>query len=360
MKNIIIISAIILIGLVGWFVFDKSTTKETKNEPIKIGAIYALSGPAAKFGEISAQGVRDAITYFKETTGQEAEVVFEDSANDPKQGVSAATKLFTIDKIKFVVIGTSGVSAAVAPIAEQNQSLLISDAALLGLTKDKKYTLQNFMPSLSDIPSQINNHPEWKKVAIIYINDEFGNVQKDDITKSLQKETISQTFSFEKTATDYRTDALKIKQFQPDVLVVVGYGPALNQVFTDLHVSKLEAPIISYLACTLPGVVTDNRFSLEGDYSYEYPLISNKSVKTWIVENGGQDNAFYNAAFENTLLVLNASAKTNGDPTKAIEYLKNKKTEGLWGDVKFNSDGVVNRDLILTKINNSTCTPVTN
>lgn len=357
-KIIIWLVVVVLVILVFFGLNKKVQVDPMNGEEIRIGAIYAATGPLAKFGEISIQGIRDAVEYFKENTGQFAEVIVEDSAGDPKQGISAAIKLFNIDGIKFVVIGTSAVSAAVAPVAEEARSLLISDATLLGLTKDKNYTLQNFMPSLEDIPKQINDNTDWKKIGIVHINDEFGNVWQKNIVAGLSEGKLNQTFSFEKTATEYRTNAAKIKQFAPDVLVVIGYGPGLNQVLTDLAIVKVAAPVISYLSCTLPGVLTDKRFSLEGQYSYEYPPISNEILKNWIISRGREINTFYMVAFENALLALNASEKSDGDVIKATDYLKNTETPGLWGGVKFGQDGVVNRDLVLTKIQDGICLPL--
>lgn len=353
----IILVLVLIIG--GIWVVNKtpSSAPAGNDEVIKIGAIYAMTGSGAKFGEISIQGVRDAVEYFKETTKQSAEVIVEDSAGDPKQGVSAAGKLLNVDKVKFVVIGTSAVSAAVAPLAEEAKVLLISDAALLGLTKEKNYTLQNAMPSLADIPEQINNNTDWKKVGIVYINDEFGNVWQENILAGLNKEKIAQAFSFEKTITEYRIDAAKIKQFMPDALVVIGYGPAFNQVLADLALMDISAPIISYLACTLPGVLADTRFSLEGQYSYEYPSISNEAVRTWIVGHGRDMSTFYTAAFENTLLSLIAAQESGGNVDSAINYLKTAEINGLWGKVKFGQDGVVNRNLVVTKVQNGVCVP---
>ena len=359
MKKTIIWVVIILIVIGAIVLVSRDSSKPVDdNAPIKIGAVYATTGAAAKFGELSVQGVRDAVDYFKETTGQSAEVIVEDSAGDSKQGVSAAQKLFGIDKVNFIVAGTSAISAAIAPVAEGAKKLLISDAALLGLTKDKHYVLQNFMPSLADIPKQINNRAEWQKVAVVYINDEFGNVWKQNIGAGLDKQKTVESYSFEKTATDYRTEAAKIKQFKPDAIVVLGYGPALNQVLADISIAKINSQIVGYLDCTLPGVLVDKRFSLEGQYSYEYPAINNEPIKSWMQTRNRGINTFYALAFENTLLSLIAAKNGDNNVDKAIEYLKNDSISGLWGEVKFGADGVVNRDLVMTRVENGQCVPV--
>ena len=258
----------------------------------------------------------------------------------------------------MVLVGTSAVSAAIAPVAESTQKILISDAALLGLTRDKAYTFQNFMPSLASIATYINTQADWQKVAVVYINDEFGNVWSEKIKTDITSSKTVETYAFEKDTTDYRTQSLKIKQFDPQVVVVIGYGPALNQVLADLELNQIEAPRIGYLACTLPGVTSDTRFDLGGDYSYEYPLISVDRFGNWINKNSGQDNAFYTVAFENALLALSALSETNGTALEAKDYLETKAIDGLWGEVKFNSDRVVNRELVLTQINNGECVPV--
>jgi branched-chain amino acid transport system substrate-binding protein len=341
-KNIIISLAIILVVLA--ILWDGQKPLENN---LKIGAIYALSGPAAVFGEVSAQGVRDAVKYFEEKNNVKVDLIIEDSVNDPKVGVSAVTKLINIDKVKFIVTGTSGITNAIAPVTEANKVLLITDAAGYGLTKGRNYLFQGLVPSLNDVAMQINNNPDWKRVAIIYLNDEFGNIWKDEWQKNIAYGHTVESFSFEKTTTDFKTSALKIKTFKPDVMVVVGYGPSLNQVFADLSTQNIKAPLLTYLSCTFPGVIGDKRYDLNGNYSYEYPDYKNMELKV--------NSTFYGLAFENTLTALNAALATDSNPEKALVYLKNTKLSGVYGDIQFNENNVVERDLVLTTIEGGKC-----
>jgi ABC-type branched-subunit amino acid transport system substrate-binding protein len=341
MKKIIIALVVVALLVIGvYFGFNR-----TKTGTLKIGALYALSGPSAIFGELSAQGVKDAVRHFEEQTGIKVDLILEDSANDPKVAVSAANKLFEIDQVKFAVTGLSGVTNAVAPLAEKAKVVLITDAAGYGLTKDKTYLFQGLVPSLNDVSKQVNANSNWKRVAIVNINDEFGNIWKNEWQKTIASDRAVATFSFEKTTTDFKTEALKIKKFQPDVLVVVGYGPSLNQVFADLSTLGVKVPYLTYLSCTFPGVLTDKRFSLDGNYSYEYP----------ISKLGASYSTFYGLAYENTLTALYAMKATNNNPEKALSYLKTNKIEGVYGDITFNKNNVVERDLVLTKIEGGKC-----
>ncbi len=350
-KKILWSVLIIVVILIGFTLYNKPKDEGT----IKIGALYALSGPAAIFGEVSAQGVKDAVKYFEEKTGVKVDLVLEDSANDPKVAVSAGTKLLEIDKVKFMVTGMSGVTNAVAPLAEKVGAVLITDAAGYGLTKDKEYLFQGLLPSLNDVPKQLNNKDEWQKVALLLINDEFSNLWETNWRKDISSNKEIKTFKFEKNMTDFRTDALKIKTFNPDVIVVIGYGPAVSQALADISIQGIQADQITYLACTIPGIVSDKRYDLNGTYSYEYPDYQNTEIKNWISKNGGSESTFYGLAFENTLTALNASKATNGDPEKTLTYLKSTKNTGLYGDVIFDQNNVVERDLVLTKIEGGVC-----
>jgi ABC-type branched-subunit amino acid transport system substrate-binding protein len=352
MKTKIIIGVLVVILIVLGISFG---FKKSEVGTLKIGALYALSGPSAIFGEVSAQGVRDAVKYFEEKTGEKVELILEDSANDPKIAVSAATKMLEIDNVKFMVTGMSGVTNAVAPLAEKAKAILITDAAGYGLTKDKSYLFQGLLPSLNDVPKQLNDKAEWQKVALLLINDEFSNLWETKWRKDISSNKEIKTFKFEKSMTDFKTDALKMKTFNPDVIVVIGYGPAVSQALSDLSLQGVKTDQLTYLACTIPGIVSDKRYDLNGTYSYEYPDYQNSEIKNWISKNGGSNSTFYGLAFENTLTALYAMKATSNDPEKALTYLKSTKNSGVYGDIRFNQNNVIERDLVLTKIESGKC-----
>lgn len=350
----LILGAVLLVGAC------KSQEQEVQNKPepqkIKVGALFALSGPAADFGNLSLVGFQDAVEFFKEKNGSavQVETYIEDTQADAKVAVSSTTKLFNVDQVKFAVVGMSAVSNAVAPVADQYQSLVITDAALYGITKDREFLLQNFMPSLNDIPKQINQNSQWKKVAIVHVNDDFGQVWSQRIKDQIKGKSV-ELFSFDKATKDFKTESLKIKEFQADVAVVLGYGPALNKVISDIQTQNADIDLVLYLACTLPGVLTDEKLQLESHFSYEYPFGENQEILAWIKKNNRQWSAPYAVAFENTLIALEAAKESNSDPVKAKEFLISNSLDGLFGEVRFSQDGSIERDLTLQRIRDGEC-----
>src|SRR5512147_2962471 len=90
-------------------------------EPIKVGVIYPLTGPAAAAGSYQKAGVeiaRDKFNAEGGVIGRQIQLFVEDGANDPSQSVSAAEKLVTRDKVDAMIAAwgsspTLAVSASV-------------------------------------------------------------------------------------------------------------------------------------------------------------------------------------------------------------------------------------------------------
>ena len=101
---------------------------------IKIGALFAVTGPAAFLGEPernSAQMVVDEINKAGGVKGHKLELIVYDTAGDATKAVSLATKLIKDDKVA-VILGpsTTGESMAVIPVVEKEKVPLISCSAI--------------------------------------------------------------------------------------------------------------------------------------------------------------------------------------------------------------------------------------
>jgi ABC-type branched-subunit amino acid transport system substrate-binding protein len=101
MKKII---AAILIVLVGWFIFTKST-KETKE--IKLGVIAGVTGTYAPAGEAYVKGFNLALEEWNKTKSPKFNAVIEDDGFDAVKGLSAYKKLSSSDKVDAYAILSS-------------------------------------------------------------------------------------------------------------------------------------------------------------------------------------------------------------------------------------------------------------
>lgn len=122
--GIILLVAVVL--LVGMFVKNRSNTRVSNLDSIKIGAILPLTGKASNFGEELKNGIEMAVSDYNDWGG-DLTVIYEDELCDPKTALSAFNKFIEVDKVS-VVIGAfcSSSTLAIAPVAEKNQILLIT------------------------------------------------------------------------------------------------------------------------------------------------------------------------------------------------------------------------------------------
>src|SRR3954465_3409831 len=94
-------------------------------QPIKIGAFLAVTGPASFLGDPEAKTLRtyvDQINKAGGVVGRKLEVGIYDSAGAAKQAVTFARRLIEDDKVDMIIGGSStGETMAAVPIIEEAQ-----------------------------------------------------------------------------------------------------------------------------------------------------------------------------------------------------------------------------------------------
>ena len=102
-------------------------------EPLKIGAVLAVTGPASFLGAPEARTLQMLVEDLNAkggVDGRKVELLVKDTGGDPAKAVSFAKQLMEEDRV-FAIIGpaTSGETMAIKPIAEEGKTLLLSCAA---------------------------------------------------------------------------------------------------------------------------------------------------------------------------------------------------------------------------------------
>ena len=102
-------------------------------EPVKIGAIFSVTGPASFLGapeEKTARMLVEKINASGGVNGRKLELVVKDSGGSPEKAVSFAKQLIEEDKV-LAIIGpsTSGETMQIKAICEENKVPLVSCAA---------------------------------------------------------------------------------------------------------------------------------------------------------------------------------------------------------------------------------------
>lgn len=128
-----LMAASLTLGLAG------GTASAQEGEPIRLGAIYIMSGTASIYGEFAEQGLELAVEEINDAggiLGRPVEFKLQDSQLKADVAIQAARKLVYEEQVHGLVgLDSSGVAAGMVPtVPELNRPLIITHAATPDVT----------------------------------------------------------------------------------------------------------------------------------------------------------------------------------------------------------------------------------
>mgnify|MGYP003775176343 CR=1 FL=1 len=247
---------------------------QDKSEPIKIGAIFAVTGPASFLGapqEKTAKMLVDKINAEGGVNGQQVELIIKDSAGSSEKAVSFAKQLIEEDKV-LAIIGpsTSGESLAITQLCDDNQMILISCAAAEKITKPVLKYVMKTAPNDSDAVTMIYRTMKDKgitKIAVLSSNDGFGNAGKAQLEARAEAEGITILINevYDKQATDLTDILTKVKSTE-GVQAVVNWSivPAQSIVSKNMVQLSFDVPLFQSHGFANPKYVEQAGTTAEG------------------------------------------------------------------------------------------------
>ena len=257
--------------------------------PIKIGALFAVTGPASFLGEPernTAQMVIDEINKSGGVKGRTLQLITYDTQGDATKAVQAATRLIKEDKV-VAIIGpsTTGDSMAVIPVVEKAQIPLISCAAGLKITEPvKKWvfkTAQNDSLAVAKIFEHLKKH-KLTKVAILTVSDSFGSSGREQLKAQAANYGIQLVVddTYGPKDTDMTAQLTKIRGSQAQALVCWGTNPGPAVVARNAKQLGLKLPIFMS-----HGVSSKKFIDLAGDASESIILPSGRVLVADLLPN---------------------------------------------------------------------------
>ena len=211
-------------------------------EPVKVGVVLSLSGPAAVFGLPE----RDAITAIHKemggtVDGRKMDLVWCDDKTNPTEAARCVTQLANDDKVVAIIgPGTGGGILAAGPVADRLKVPLLGPAGTVAITdKANAFWPWIFRVAINDMVGiektlQLAVKNGAKKIAVIYQEDAYGKFGSD-YTQKLAKDlgfTVVETLGAPYTATDLTPQVTKFRNAGADA------------VFMQLSVSSLGAAFL--------------------------------------------------------------------------------------------------------------------
>lgn len=219
---------------------------------IKIGALFAVTGPAAFLGEPEKKTLEMLVNEANAKggiNGMKLEAVIYDTQGDATKAVQLATKLIKDDKVAAIIgPSTTGESMAVIPVAEKEHIPLISCAAGIKITDPVKHWVYKTPANDHVAAEKILNYmakQKQKTIALLTVTDGFGSSGREQI-KTLAKQkgfNIVADEVYGPKDTDMTAQLTKIRGIKPDAIICWGTNPGPAVITKNVKQLGLKIPL---------------------------------------------------------------------------------------------------------------------
>jgi branched-chain amino acid transport system substrate-binding protein len=220
--------------------------------PIKVGAIFAVTGPAANLGAPEARTAEMLVEKINQgggINGRKIQLIVKDSAGSPEKAISLAKQLIDEDKV-LAIIGpsTSGESMSIKNICQEAKTPLVSCAAAETIVNPVASYVFKTPQKDSDAARMIYKVLKDRnitKVGVIASNDGFGDGGKSQLAKLAPDfgVTVAISESYDKQATDLTDVITKLKG--SDIQAVINWSivPAQALVAKNMKQIGFNVPL---------------------------------------------------------------------------------------------------------------------
>ncbi|ULT58842.1 ABC transporter substrate-binding protein [Neobacillus drentensis] len=326
---------------------------------IKIGAIFAETGPASTLGKTQANYVKLLQKQLDEAgpiNGKKIEIVMQDYETDDTKAVVAADKLISEGVVAVVGATQASTSMAILPKISGAGIPLMTVAPVNPATKNI-YQMAPSNSTSAKLIIKFLKENNISKVAWINARDGFGVDGLPPFEKAAKENKIEIVAheEFDATATDMTVQLTNIRKKNPEAVIVWSRTPGAGIVARNFKTLGFDIPMIQSSASANQGFldqVKDNNENL-------YVIGSKLSVVDQLADseqkerlnkfreeyramfNSDPDNFTAHAA-DGFHLIIEAIKAGNTTPAKIHNYLKKEvgKYPGLTGTFELQSNYV--------------------
>jgi branched-chain amino acid transport system substrate-binding protein len=328
---------------------------DTADQPLKVGVVLPLTGPAAYVGTSVRNGM-DLAAEQLNVKGRSITLIYEDSADETRHAVSAYRKLVSADRVP-VVVCVSGGWKALIPLAEEDKRVLFLTAvspAQVGAMSP--WTFRFFLSADSDATLMARYAKETlnlETAALVYVNDEFGNSYREVFTRAFEgaggRVVLAEGIS--PTQTDFRTSLTRIKGRNPDAVYLLAYGNNMALVPVQMRELGIEATLLSLGTIGQPDILRQAGEAAVGAYytSTDFNTFAPQTpeLEAFVEQYTAryqQPPVFFEVfGFDTVNLLAHAADSKNATPD-AIRagLLAIRDFNAASGDITFSGDGEAN------------------
>ena len=305
-------------------------------DQITVGTSVALSGSLAYMGKAIEEGMNvyfDTVNQNGGVNGRKIKLITYDDEFKPAKTVANAKLLVERDNAMALVgvLGTPTVLAAYEYLQEKRVPMIgalsISDAVSTP-PRDLIFALPS--PQSTEAAAYVDYAVKTlnaKRVAILYQNDSWGKPASEVAEKRLATHGLKvvETQTFERLATDLTSQVFKLKESNPDVVVVYALGQQAASFFKAAEKLGWNPTVFG------AGGLNDPKFVelLDGKAvklyvaSYYDPIDGdNPAIKSFVAAygkmySGNKPSALALMGYSAAAVFTEALSRTGAEPTRA-------------------------------------------
>jgi branched-chain amino acid transport system substrate-binding protein len=232
-------------------------------EDVTIGALFPMSGPNGTYGDIFSSGANLAVEHInadKMLGNRKLTIQYEDSQALPQHGVIGMNKLVNVEKVPYVLSAFTGVSKAIAPIADRTKTVAVNgggvgpDLAELSPYFWNTIPLANF--EVKALIPYLVKERNLKRFVLVYIDDPLGQAILKEMKSTLTAEggQLVETLSVPATSQQFSGIAARVRAANPDLVYVASYGSQQSQIVKQLRDNGVKTQFASYTAFSIPEI----------------------------------------------------------------------------------------------------------
>src|ERR1044072_7876429 len=299
---------------------------------IKIGAFLSLTGATSAYGVSAANAIKLATEETRAIDGKEIELEIEDDKSNTQDVPGIVEHLIKEHKVHALIaepVSTRAMMAA--PIAQQNQTVMISSASVKPeLTMQGDYIFRACFISSTEgeaIAKFAFDRLKAKGVAIILDDkNDYAVVLAGFFAEAFKKlggEIVSQQ-KYEANATDLNSQMEAIKTAAPDVIFAPGFYTTARLVAREVKDSGIKATLIGSDGWDSPNLMTGGSEPFEGVYFANHfwagsddPLVK-KFVTDYRNKHGLEPDAGAATAYDAARMLFDAFRRAKSTDSAAV------------------------------------------
>lgn len=245
-------------------------------QPLVIGALLPQTGAGAVFADYIKKGIDVAVSEANAGGETVVRVIYADSKNDPKEGVSAFRQMVLTESPPVVITALSSVTRAVAPLAKELNTVVVGTAVgLPDVTTPSEFVFRVY-PEASGLAGVIAKYAieHCTSAAVVYIDDDFGasgaRVFQEIYEQGGGKFLLKEPYKI--VEADFRTQWTRIDAADPDCVWVTGYGPAYSVIVRQMKELNVSSTLLADMTLGLPITLKNVGPAAEGVVYVDGPV----------------------------------------------------------------------------------------